>query len=144
MSFTCLNSLMIHYNLEKNYKPLQKLPSYFQRKESCFLVSTFLKICKQKCSIGRQNIGLKSEFREGQGFSGGSVVKNPPAMQEMWVQSLGQQDLLEKEMATYSSFLAWEIPQKEEPDELQSIRSQKVGYNLATKPPPPKGRVHKR
>ena len=40
------------------------------------------------------------------GFPGGSVVKNPPAMQEMWVQSLGQEDLLEKEMATHSSALA--------------------------------------
>ena len=44
------------------------------------------------------------------GFSGDSVVKNPPAMQETWVQSLGQEDLLEKEMATHSNILAWEIP----------------------------------
>ena len=52
------------------------------------------------------------------GFPGGSVVKNPPAMQEMWVQSLGQEDPLEKEMATHSSILAWEIPWTEEPGEL--------------------------
>ena len=44
------------------------------------------------------------------GFSGGSVVKNLPAMQEMQVWSLGREDLLEKEMATHSSVLAWEIP----------------------------------
>ena len=44
------------------------------------------------------------------GFSGGSVVKNPPARQEMWVQSWGQVDPLEKEMATHSSILTWEIP----------------------------------
>ena len=44
------------------------------------------------------------------GFSGGSVVKNPPAIQEMWIQSLGQEHPLEKEMATHSSILAWEIP----------------------------------
>ena len=44
------------------------------------------------------------------GFPGGSVVKNPPAMQERRVQSLGQEDLLEEEMATHSSILAWEIP----------------------------------
>ena len=40
---------------------------------------------------------------------GGSVVKNPPAMQETWVQSLGQEDLLEKAVATHSSILAWRI-----------------------------------
>ena len=40
------------------------------------------------------------------GFPGGSVVKNPPAKQKMWVQSLGQEDLLEKEMATHFSILA--------------------------------------
>ena len=47
------------------------------------------------------------------------MVKNPPAMQETWVRSLGQQDPLEKEMATRSSILAWEIPWTEEPDGLQ-------------------------
>ena len=40
------------------------------------------------------------------------MVKNPPAMQENWVRSLGQEDPLEMEMATYSSILAWEIPWK--------------------------------
>ena len=44
------------------------------------------------------------------GFPGGSVVKNPPAMQEMWVQSLSLEDPLEEEMATQSSILAWRIP----------------------------------
>ena len=43
-------------------------------------------------------------------FPGGSVVKNPPAMQETWVQSLGWEDPLEKEMTTHSSILAWRIP----------------------------------
>ena len=58
------------------------------------------------------------------GSSAGSVVKNPRAMQEMPVQSLGQKDPLEKEMATFSSILAWEIPWTEEPGELQSVGSQ--------------------
>ena len=49
-----------------------------------------------------------------QGFPGGSVVKNPPAKQETWVQSLGQEDSLEMEMATHSTILAWEISQTEE------------------------------
>ena len=44
------------------------------------------------------------------GFPGGSVVKNLPAVQETWARSLGQEDPLEKEMATHSSILAWEIP----------------------------------
>ena len=50
------------------------------------------------------------------------VVKNPPAMQEMQVRSLGQEDSLEEEMATHSSILAWEIPWTEELDGLQSMR----------------------
>ena len=58
-------------------------------------------------------------------FPGGSVVKNPPAMQETWVRSLGQEDPLEKEMATHSSILAWEIPWTEEPGALQSMGLQK-------------------
>ena len=49
------------------------------------------------------------------GFSGGSVVKNLPAMQETWVQSLDWEDPLEKGMATHSSILAWKIPWTEEP-----------------------------
>ena len=51
-----------------------------------------------------------------QGFPSGSVVKNPPAIQEMRVQSLDQEDPLQKEMGIYSSILAWEIPWTEEPD----------------------------
>ena len=43
------------------------------------------------------------------GFPGGLAVKNPPAMQETWVRSLGQEDPLEKKMATHSSILAWKI-----------------------------------
>ena len=63
-----------------------------------------------------------------EGFCSDSVVKNLPAMQEMWVGSLGGEDPLE-EMATYSSMLAWENPWTEEPSGLQSMGSQKVGYN---------------
>ena len=48
-------------------------------------------------------------------FPGGSVIKNPPAMQESQVRSLGQEDPLEKEMATHSSILAWRTPRTEEP-----------------------------
>ena len=49
------------------------------------------------------------------------MVKNLPSKQETWVQSLGQEDPLEKEIATHSSILAWEIPWTEEPSGLQSM-----------------------
>ena len=57
------------------------------------------------------------------------MVKNLPAMQETQVQSLGQEDPLEKKMATHSSIIAWRIPWTEEPGRLQSMGLQRVGYN---------------
>ena len=57
------------------------------------------------------------------------MVKRLPTMQETWVQSLGQEDVLEKEMVTYSSILAWKIPWTEEPGKLQSMGLQTVGHN---------------
>ena len=57
------------------------------------------------------------------------MVKHLPTMQEIWVQSLGQEDLLEKEMATHSSILVWKIPWMEEPGRLQSMGSQRVGHD---------------
>ena len=59
------------------------------------------------------------------GSAGGSVVKSPPAKQETGVQSLGQKNALEKEMATHSSIFAWEIPWTNEPGRLESMESQK-------------------
>ena len=56
-------------------------------------------------------------------------VNNLPAVQETWVQSLGWEDPLEKEMATHSSILAWEIPWTKEPDGLQSMGSQRIGHD---------------
>ena len=52
---------------------------------------------------------------------GGSGVKDPPAKQETWVQSLGQEDPLEKEMATHSRILVWEIPWTEEPRTVHGV-----------------------
>ena len=52
------------------------------------------------------------------------MVKNPPAKQETWVQSLGQENTLEKKMATHSRIPPWEIPGIEEPGRLQSLGSQ--------------------
>ena len=59
----------------------------------------------------------------------GSSIKHLPAMQETWVQSLGREDLLEKEMATHCSIFAWKIPWTEEHNSLQSMGSRRVGHN---------------
>ena len=68
------------------------------------------------------------------GFPGGSVVKNPPAMQELqetWVRSLVREDPLEEGLATHSRILAWRIPWTEEPGGLQCIGLQRVGHNCS-------------
>ena len=71
-------------------------------------------------------------------FPGSFLVKNPPAMQvmqEMWVQSLGQEDPLEKEMATHSTIPVWEIPQMGVwQATVHGVA--RVGHNPATQPPP--------
>ena len=59
------------------------------------------------------------------------VLKNLPVMQEMQIQSLGQEDLLEKDMATHCSILAWEIPRAEEPGRLQYMGLQKRWTQLS-------------
>ena len=56
------------------------------------------------------------------------MVKNLPVMQEVWVQSLSQEDPLEKGMVTHSSVLAWKFPWTEEPGRLQSMESQRVRH----------------
>ena len=71
-----------------------------------------------------------------QGFPGASVVKNSPAVQEKWemhVRPMDREDPPEKEMATHSNTLAWEIPWTVEPSGLQSMRPQRVRPNLVTK-----------
>ena len=57
------------------------------------------------------------------------TIKRLPTMRETRVQSLGREDLLDKEMATHSSVLAWRIPWMEEPGRLQSMGSQRVGHD---------------
>ena len=57
------------------------------------------------------------------------MVKNPPAMRETWVQSLGWEDPLEKRTATHFTILAWKIPWTEEPGRLQFKGLQRVGYD---------------
>ena len=60
------------------------------------------------------------------------MVKHLPTMQETWVRSLSQEDLLEKEMTTHSNTLAWKIPWMEEPGRLQSMGLQRVRHDWAT------------
>ena len=60
------------------------------------------------------------------------MVKNPPAMQETWVRSLGGEDPLQEGMATHSSILAWRIPWIEDPSGLRSMGSQRVGHDWET------------
>ena len=61
------------------------------------------------------------------------MVKNLPAMRETWIRSLGWEDPLEEGMAVHSSVPAWRISRTEEPGRLQSMRSQRVGHDSATK-----------
>ena len=61
------------------------------------------------------------------------LIKNPPPMQETQVQSLGWEEPPEKEMATHSSILVWEIPRTEEPGMLQTMALQRIKHNIATK-----------
>ena len=75
------------------------------------------------------SLGCSGVTSQVQGFPGGSVVKNLPAMQEMRVQSLGQEDPLKQEMATHSTILAWKTPWMVEPGGLQSVELQGVGHN---------------
>ena len=71
------------------------------------------------------NKTLMEKNKEDQASLVAQTVKNLPAMQDTWVQSLGREDPLEKELATHSSILAWEIPWTGEPSGLQSMGSQK-------------------
>ena len=76
------------------------------------------------CEVAQSQTRLErlssSSMASSSGFPSGSVVKNLPAMQEMQVRSLGQEDPLEEDMATHSSILAWRTPWTEEPGRLQS------------------------
>ena len=89
-----------------------------QRSKAKFFLSSYLQI------VCLSLLYSNSTLVGGRIFPGGSVVKHLPAKQERWFQFLGQEDLLEKEMATDSSILAWKIPGTKEPGGLQSIGSQ--------------------
>ena len=67
--------------------------------------------------------------RKARGISGGSDIKNLPAVRETWVQSLGQEEPLEEGVAAHSSILAWGIPWTKEPGGIQFIASQRFGHD---------------
>ena len=69
------------------------------------------------------------KFKRQKKLSVALVVKNQPAMQKTWVQSLDREDPLEERVAIHSSILAWRIPWTEDPDGLQSIGSQRIRHN---------------
>ena len=81
----------------------------------------------QKCMTSRKEV-----HKIKRGFSGAQMAKNPPSTLETRIPSVSGDDILEKGMVTHSSILAWRIPWTEEPAELQSMGSQRVGHNRAT------------
>ena len=84
----------------------------------------------QETRVQRMTERLRVSLSAEQGrFPGDSLIKDIPAMQGMWVRSLGWEDPLEQEMATHSSVLAWRIPWTEDPGRLQSVGLQRVGHN---------------
>ena len=88
-----------------------------------------VKVTPSKRIAARRTHFLKTLLYSQQGFLGGSVVKNLPAMQETQVRFLCWEDPLEKGMATHSNTLAYRIPWTEEPGELQSMGPQRVGHD---------------
>ena len=86
----------------------------------------------ERCTQGFTCSGNQDKAVTPQGFPDSSVVKNLPAMQEIWVQSLGTEDPLEEEMTIHFSFLTQKIPWTEEPGELQPVGLPRVRHNCAT------------
>ena len=82
----------------------------------------------EACNCSNRNQQVLAQKKSGP-IMVAHLVKNLPVMQEIWVQSLGQEDPLEKRMATQSSILAWRIPWTEEPGGLQSLRLQRIRHN---------------
>ena len=101
---------------------IQYLYTHFSQSTSTYMDTIYIVIAISIYVLRREDFIATHSMQ--MGFPGGPVVKNPP-MQEMWVCSLGQEDPLEKERATRSSILAWEIPWMEEPSGLQSMALQK-------------------
>ena len=81
-----------------------------------------------KIVVSDFRVSYFSNYRHFGAFQVTLMIKNLPGMQERQVQSLGREDPMEKDVATFSSILAWRIPWTEEPGGLQFIGSQRVGH----------------
>ena len=95
-----------------------------------------MKTCQHECNFGIFKMSFKmtgSFFTPAppgkHNIRVAQTVKRLPTMRETWVRSLGREDPLEKEIATHSSVLAWKIPWTEDPGRLQSMGSQRIGYD---------------
>ena len=97
--------------------------SYAYLRLLIFLLTILIPACASS------NLAFCMMYSEYRASLAAQLVKNLPALQETWVQSLGGEDPLEKEMGTHSSILAWKIPWMEEPGRLQSMGSKKVRHN---------------
>ena len=95
------------------------------------MCSLYYALCYvMRSCYSRAHLGLeKRHIWEKESFPGGSVVKNCLPVQETWVQSLGQEDPLEEEMATHSSIIVRKIPWTEEPGGLKSMGLPRVRHN---------------
>ena len=102
--------------------------SYVSKKWATFCA---LSCCCQTANPETNSPSLSHQGYKIASFPGGSD-NSLPTMREAWVQSLGREDLLEKEMATCSSILAWKIPWMEDPGRLQAMGSQRVRHHWAT------------
>ena len=99
-----------------------------KEQNGCFILY-FAPVAWYRAILNNRIWKRKGKFSEplfwSMGFPSGSEVKNLPTKQETWVQSLGGEDALEKEIATHSSILSWRIPWTEEPGGLKSMESEK-------------------
>ena len=81
------------------------------------------------CFLIKEGTQFKKKKKKKRASLLAQVAKNLPAMQKTWVQTLGQEDPLEKEMVTHTSILAWRISWTEQPGRLQSMLSQRVQHD---------------
>ena len=115
---------------ESRYKAVQPCTKRLKsclKKRACFFFRSCLAIGSESPSVGLRQ-GSQS-LRPVRSSLVAQMVKHLPTMWETWVRSLGWEDLLEKEMATCSSTLAWKIPWTEEPGRLPSMGPQRVGHD---------------
>ena len=113
--------------------PLPLLQPLFNLHPTNLLCCSVAQLCLTLRPRGRQHFRLPCPSPTPEVCSNSCPrVKNPPAVQETWVRSLGWEDPLEKEMATHSSILAWRISWREDPGRLQSMGSKRVRHDRAT------------